>query len=361
MPGLRTGEPAVLARKWLWISALSGIASLLVYACAALLLHPGQEHAFMPERSPLAAAISNVTHGAPLGKVYSGALDLALDSRLTTEQFLEQATRSEVGRSKLLPNTEGGMGIGFLVVSDIGFRLFGIQIASIVYTMLAMMAVSAIALWSRFPDRRFLVVPLYFGALTAMLLTSLSWDPGNVAGLPVGGFRYFSLVAILPAFHLWLELFDMRPTYWSLKDNLALAVQVVILLIAVLVRNNAASLIGAVALGSLYCIWTQRQKRTAAWWPVVRKASAMALVGVMFVGILIASFSREYLSQGRFTETVWTRIVVSLGMHPGMAIWQPARSLRLHGGHPPWVGQWHRGPKWPLHLDRVCEEAQSFT
>lgn len=298
-----------------WVLLLSGIASFLIYACAALLLQPTQDHAFIPERSALAAAVSNVVHGASLGEVYSGALDLVPATASSTELFLAQASRDEIGDSKLLPNTAEGMGIGYMLVSDVGFRLLGVHIASVVYTMLALIALSAAAFWVRFSDRRLVVVPLYFGALTVMLVMPLGWEPISVTQIPIGGFRYFSLLAILPAFHLLLELLDRRQLGSSWGGLLAIAAQVVVFLTAVLVRNNAVVLIAAVALGGLFCAWRLRRERAAVW-TVVRKAAFMALVGAAFVGILMTLFSREYLSQGRFTEVVWTRVVVSLGMHP---------------------------------------------
>jgi hypothetical protein len=303
------------ARTWLWASALSALAAFLIYACGALMLHPAQEHTFNPERSPLAAAVSNVVHGAPFGKVYSGALDIALSSIRSTEQILAQASRPEVGRSKLLPNTENGMGMGYLLVADVGFRLFGVHVVSLVYTMLALMAISAAAFWFRFPDERFVVVPVYFSALTVMLVTPLVWEPDYSLGIPIGGFRYFSLVAILPAFHLLFELWDRRPLAWRWKDLLATAAQSIVFLTAVLVRNNAATLIGAIVVGGMIFAWTLRRDRVATR-TVAKKAGLMALVGAAFAGILMMSLSREYLSHGRFTETVWTRVVVSLGMHP---------------------------------------------
>jgi hypothetical protein len=42
----------------------------------------------------------------------------------------------------------------------------------------------------------------------------------------------------------------------------------------------------------------------------------MVVISLVFVGILMMSVSRGYLADGRFTETVWHRIFVSLGLSP---------------------------------------------
>jgi hypothetical protein len=53
--------------------------SFFIYGCAALIVSKDQQNDFIPERSSIAAAVSNVAYRAPLGKVYSGVLEQFLD------------------------------------------------------------------------------------------------------------------------------------------------------------------------------------------------------------------------------------------------------------------------------------------
>jgi hypothetical protein len=51
----------------------------------------------------------------------------------------------------------------------------------------------------------------------------------------------------------------------------------------------------------------------------LRKTAYMATVGTAFVGLLMLSVSRSYLSDGRFTETLWHRTCLSYGVSPEWA------------------------------------------
>src|SRR5262249_58146237 len=98
---------------------------------------------------------------------------------------------------------------------------------------------AAVFIW-RFHDRRMVVVVLYFTTLTVMLLTPLVWSPPYATNLTIGGIRYFSLVAILPAFHLIFECADTQAASfarWELFRSAGL--QTVVLLLAGPRRNIA--------------------------------------------------------------------------------------------------------------------------
>src|SRR5262249_50283696 len=148
-----------------------------------------------------------------------------------------------------------------------------------------------------------------------MLFTPLVWDTNLATAIAIGGIRYFSLVSILPAFHLMLEFFDTRKYATKAAELATTAVQVVVLLLAILTRNSSAPVVGALAIGCAAAILMNRGERGAAG-RIVRKATYMAIVGVAFIGVLMLSVSKDYLSAGRFTETVWHRIFVSLGYNP---------------------------------------------
>jgi hypothetical protein len=291
--------------------------SFFIYACAALIVASDQYNDFTPERSSIAAAISNVAYGAPLGKVYSGVLAQVLDFKVPLDKTLAEAARQEVLPGNLLGSTMDGNGIGYIVVASLSMRLLGLHTLSIVLAMLTLMGVSAMVFSWRFPDRRAVVVLLYFSSLTIMLFTPLVWQPTYSLNMTIGGIRYFSLVAILPAFHLLLECADSRGSGSRMTGGTfgAMSVQVVVLVLAILVRNSAAPIVAAVGAGCFLVAWLARREPGATT-RTLRKATYMTIVGTAFVGLLMLSVSKDYLRNGRFTETVWHRIFVSLGLNP---------------------------------------------
>lgn len=290
--------------------------SFLIYAVAALILHQDQKSEFVPERSSIAAAVSNAVYGARLGKVYSGVLAQMLDFSQPLDESLAQAARKELPAGTLLGSTSDGNGIGYIFLASLSMRLLGAHTSSIVLSMLVLMGASAAAFLHRFRDQRAIVVALYFMALTLMLFTPLVWVPAYAANITIGGIRYFSLVALLPAFHLLLECADTR---WDAQRAspgfLLIGVQTIILVQAILVRNSAGPAIAAIAAFCLWVLWKNRDNPfvTAR---ALQKAAVMVLVAAGFVGVLMLSMSRDYLRSGRFTETVWHRVFVSLGVSP---------------------------------------------
>jgi hypothetical protein len=94
-----------------------------------------------------------------------------------------------------------------------------------------------------------------------------------------------------------------------------MALQVVILVLAILVRNSAAPLIATVGAGCLLVAWKNRREHGATM-RTLRKAAYMTIVGAAFVGLLILSASKDYVRNGRFTETVWHRIFLGLHVNP---------------------------------------------
>ena len=304
-------------RKLIWVPIGLAALSFFIYASAALIVSRGQQNDFIPERSSIAAAVSNVAYRAPLGKVYSAVLEQFLDFKIPMDKTLAQAERQEIPRGALLGSTSDGNGIGYIVVASLGMRLFGLHSSSLLLSMLALMGISALAFLWRFRDQRAVVVILYFTSLTVMLLTPLVWNPPYALNMTIGGIRYFSLVAILPAFHLLLECANARgPDSRITRGTFAaMSVQVVVLVLAILVRNSGAAVIAAVAVGCLLVAWNARREPGAAM-RTLRKATYMTIVGAAFVGLLTLSASKDYLRNGRFTETVWHRIFVSLGLHP---------------------------------------------
>src|SRR5262245_44154027 len=97
-------------RKRTWIPIGLVALSFFIYGCAALIVSRDQQNDFIPERSSIAAAVSNVAYGTQLGKVYSGVLDQFLDFKVPLNKTLAQAARHEIPQGTLLGSTSDGNG-----------------------------------------------------------------------------------------------------------------------------------------------------------------------------------------------------------------------------------------------------------
>jgi hypothetical protein len=311
----RAGFRATLGSSLLRV--IAAVASFIIYATAVVALQQYRENFFYCERVGLAAGVSHVVYRAPLGKVYPAVQAKLLDLRAPAEPILDEATRLGSPLGDPMTPINDGNGIGFILAATWAIRLLGPHLFALPFFMLGLMAISAgVFLW-RFPDDRAAVVTVSFFALTLMLCTPLVWDPGIANQIPIGGIRYFSLLAVLPAFYLVLELADGKgQTDGTRKLHaLLLAVQVILLVVAILVRGSAAFVTGPILLVGLLKVWRNRGKRNELR-SLGRKATVIAVVGGAFVGSLLVVLPSRYVRDGQVGTVFWHRAVISLGVNP---------------------------------------------
>lgn len=274
--------------------------------------------AFLAEREAFSAAVSTTVYGAPLGTMYSGVSARIRDPNTPLETALKQTTEGDVTPGSLLE--DGGMdgnGIGYILLATWAMFLFGPHTACPILAMLALMAISGGALLWRFRDDHAVVMLLYFLGLTLLLFTPVVWEPRIAPEILIGGIRYFCVVGTLPAFHLAGELFDTaaaRPAigWWRFCS---LAVQVVILILAVLTRTSNVALLGVIGLIGLYSLWRHRRNRWRLWRQLGNGAFIGGVAGGFFALIMLL-LPPKYLSEGRATGIVWHRAFISLGINP---------------------------------------------
>src|ERR1700719_706831 len=257
------------ARRSSMFAVALAVLAFLIYACTVLTLPQVRNSPACCESSGVAAGISNIMYGTPLGSLYSGTFSY-LNDRIyePLSQTLEQVQKPGVGlpaipSGTLYTTTRDGNGIGYPLVVTAAFRLFGIHAWALQLKMLLLMEVSAAAFLWRFPSAAFAgVVTLYFTALTVMLFTSVVWDPLWQIQIAVGGVRYFSLVSVLPLFHILLTLLDPRPPQrkTAMRDAVLLALQASIFLFTVLVRGSTLPQVAGIALVCLVLAWKHRRK-----------------------------------------------------------------------------------------------------
>ena len=295
------------------------IISFFLYAATLFALPQMRDIPLCCELSSLAAAVSNVVYKAPLGTVYSevlqGFLPDSAGNWAPILQTLSKARWAGVGPGGLLKTTADGNGVGYVVFATAALRLFGLHLWALPAFMLVLMGISGIVFLRRFSSDLAGVVVLYFCTLTVMLFTPLVSHPGILGGTAPGGIRYFSLVAILPAFHIMFDMMKISSFNISVRNYLLLPVQVAIFAFAVLVRGSAASLIGAIVLVWLVLAWQNRgnPRRLRL---LAGKLAILVLVPVVLVGTIALLVPRDYLTQGRFGTVVWHRVFTSLGWNP---------------------------------------------
>jgi hypothetical protein len=300
------------------------VLALVIYACAVFTLPQVRNSLACCESSGIAAGISNIMYGTPLGSLYSSTFSYfndRIDEPLS--QTLEQAQIPGVGlpatpSGTLYTTTRDGNGVGYPLVATAAFRLFGIHAWALQLTMLLLMGISAAAFLWRFHSAAFAgVVTLYFTALTVMLFTSLVWDPQWQSGIAVGGVRYFSLVGVLPLFHILLTLTDPRPSQreTAMRDAVLLALQTAIFLLTVLVRGSALPQVAGIALVSIVLAWRHR-RQTERLRAVLGKLAVIGLTSVVSLSVIAAAVPRDYLTEGRFGPAIWERVTQGLGTNP---------------------------------------------
>jgi hypothetical protein len=310
-------------RNSILVVALAVLA-FVIYACNVFTLPQVRNTLACCESSGIAAGISNIMYGTPLGSLYSGTFSYfndRIDEPLS--QTLEQAQIPGAGlpaipSGTLYTTTRDGNGVGYPLVATAAFRLFGIHAWALRLTMLLLMALSAAAfLWRFHSGASAGVVTLYFTALTVMLFTSLVWDPQWQSGIAVGGVRYFSLVGVLPLFHILLTLVDPRPSQrdTATRDAALLALQTAILLLTVLVRGSTLPAVAGIALVGMVLAWKHRRK-TQRLRALLGKLAVIGLASVASLSVIAAAVPRDYLTEGRFGPTIWERVTQGLGTNP---------------------------------------------
>jgi hypothetical protein len=300
------------------------VLAFVIYACTVFVLPQVRNSPFYCERSGVAAAISNIMYGTPLGSLYSGTFSYFTD-RLDEPlwQTLEQAQTPGAGlpatpSGTLHATTQDGNGIGYPLVASVAFRLFGMHTWALQLTMLLLMAVSAAAFLRRFHSAAFAgIVTLYFTALTVMLFTGLVWEPRWEGQIAVGGVRYFSLVSVLPLFHILLTLLDPRSSQHetATRNAALLALQAAIFLFTVLVRGSTLPQVAGIALVCMVLALRHRRK-TERLRALVGKLAVMGLAGVVSWSVIAAAVPRDYLTEGRFGPAIWERVTQGLGTNP---------------------------------------------
>src|SRR5208282_4169581 len=236
---------------------------------------------------------------------------------LPMQQALEETARGRSETGPLLTANPDGNGIGYTLFATLAIRLFGVHLSSLTFAFLCLMGISTFAFLLRYQDDRVFFVLLYYFSLTIMLFTPLGTDIGAVNEIPVGGIRYFTLLGILPAMHIFWEIVgSARANSGARPGNyIPLAVQVLMLAVVILVRGSAGYLLGALV-AAFFALLGARRRDPAGIRKVLGKGAFIAVLSAVLVASFYLWVPQGYKESGRITGLVWHRVLISLGLNP---------------------------------------------
>lgn len=317
------------------ITLILSVLAAITYICLVFSIPQNDQASFTPDRYSIAAAVSRVDYGAATGTAYSAvtaALIKTLDEPLQVALSDIPKQNSDLG--SVIPAVTDGNGIGYMLVSTVAMRVFGVHVWGLEFVTVALMAFSAAMFLWRFGSRYATVVVLYFTILSILQFTGYQGADSTAvrAEISLGGIRYFSFVAFIPAFHLCLDFCDWGGGR-SRRDYLCLACQTIIFFVAVLVRTSAACLLGAIIIVPLVSAW--RSRREGIGLRALRgKAAVSAFSLLLIMAATITSVPRAYFHQGRVGTVVWHRVMTSLGENPAWPFGDLKNEIDCHAVFP---------------------------
>jgi hypothetical protein len=267
-------------------------------------------------------AISNVVYGLPLGLIDSNVLaefKSALGTKgfnpKSAEEAVEVAARGDLPQGTIV-DTPDGIGIGQVLFVDLAMRLFGPRLMSMPYCFLLLMGLSTLAFVGRYKDDRLIFVPLQYVALTCMLMTQLVTEPSIRDQIPISGNRFFGILGILPALHIFFDFTDGADAVRNeaRKNWLFLGVQSLILVLTLLVRSANAYMLAPAICAGVFSVRRVRYNR-AERLRLYRKLASVAIMGIVFTSVLIACVP-NYVKFGRIGGLFWHRAFISFSIHP---------------------------------------------
>lgn len=288
------------------------VLAFLFYAAGVLALNQDRNTAWgLETAAAVPAAISHLSYGTPFGAMDSNVRGnfWRLKTEMSLDEAIQKVANGSITKGSIEPWGADGIGAGTTLFGTISMWLFGMYMSSFVYFFLGLLSISTTAFIIRFQDTRLFSVPLYFVALSAMLLTPLA-SIEVASGVPIGGNRYFSVAATLPVLHLWLEIVDETDARLTTIRALLLFVQAMLLFAVLLVRSSAALLL-LVIVGTLFWKIANRQSLSR----VIACTVCIAAAGFLWAWIVNATMP-AYVESGRVLGNFWHRAFASFYLHP---------------------------------------------
>lgn len=299
-------------RQSLFAFLLTGLV-IALYICTVFSIPQNRLAEFGPERYTLAAAISHVFYGARFGKAFSNINQLLVDSQNKPLQAtLDNLPNRGADLGTLAPAITDGVGVGFFLVAAAAMRLFGPHVWGLQLITIAAITISAFLFLLRFGGRYAAILILYFTILIFLEFTPIVYDWSSQ--ISFGAIRYFSMAAVIPAYHIYLEIIETGEKV-TISKYFLLILQTAILFLSALVRGSPACLAGMIAIGGAVTFYFNRRDRDRRRVVVIKGLATLSAV-VLLATAIIASLPHAYVKQGRATTVFWHRAIVGLGANP---------------------------------------------
>jgi hypothetical protein len=206
------------------IGFVLSIISVLFYVLAILLPRQPQTSEYADELTSIGAAISHVFLDSPVGFIDEEVQRELIYRNTPVREIIVRAHQGDIKPSPILKVSNDGNGIGYILFATLAMIVYGSTLDSIVFLYLTAVAASAACLIARYRGYQRYFLVLYFFAATVSLPSLIRF----IHQIPVGGIRYFSVFAILPAAHILFEFLSASEIHYKpkLRYLLLLAIQV---------------------------------------------------------------------------------------------------------------------------------------
>jgi hypothetical protein len=298
--------------------ALLAVASFLLYAAGVLMLRQDRAPGWALEaEAAFPAAVSYLIYGTKLAAVDNNVWERFMHPNgMSVQEVLALTASKSIPPGPVDPTTTDGTGAGTDLFAIVAMAMFGMNILSLVLLYLLMTGIAAVAFALRYRDRRMIVIPLYFLAVTVMLLTPLGSSSAAVDQVPIGGQRYFVLAAFLPALHIFFEIVDSSPAAEARRTAhlLLLFVQTLLLFGALLVRSSTGYLVMVLLAAWAWRLYRERGQ-PAQLRVLLCKAGVSACACALSIAFVVTALP-AYVHSGRLFGNFWHRAFSTLSVHP---------------------------------------------
>lgn len=266
---------------------------------------------FNVERGIIATTVSHILYHSRFSAGYIDVYN-EINASPVTKNNIELA-RSQGIVSKQIRPLAGPDGFALIFIYNLAMQLFGVNIYSIFWIFSILLLISHAIYTIRFNDYRFIFVPLSLLALTLMVFTPYVTDDYISSQVPIGGYRYFTILAAVPTIHVLFELWDVRNI--SALAFFCLSVQTILIGLSNFVAKSGAYSWVALILFSLIYLYNKRQDRHSL---NLFKKKLVFIFSILMIFSLVfyIAIPKAYKHYGVATDNVWHRVLISLGMHP---------------------------------------------
>lgn len=298
------------------IRVMLPLASLLAYAILVLNLHQSLvPQSYNIERDSIAVAVSHLVYGAPPATEFAGLRTLFTADDLPLPDKLAVATQRKIAPGGLLLHTPDGLGVGYPLYVTAAMRVFGIRTIALAAGFLCLEGLAALVFLLKFHDDRALIVGLYFFALSAILATPIGTDPFLIGQIPVGGYRCFSLLAVMPALHISLDLIDESPNLPPLRRTALLSLQALLLTGAYIINGSVVYVALPLSLIAIAVAILRRKNKDRFLSAIKKSRHVIAVVLVTYLAFYAVA-REHYRQSGHIGDLFWHRIFISYGVNP---------------------------------------------